>query len=432
MFLELNSNTDITPLRSNNICDKYDYLAAVACGMISGLVDVFLVGSPADSTLVKWTDQQVDKCVMQFAKTTGWSPRAGKENSVASAIGWLEKKYKVNYDQRHSGDINGLFNMSTKNHHMKSLAHSPDPLGLFFSVLSQFTNTSPFLNNGSLIFTKTETFELIGTNPISKLFCGIANWFGHLMSDVAGSSGSRGEVGRGGGLPMPFYELFGMMNFGEIGQYHQTFATLATKAFESGYDLRFGATMAIPVILCETTIRFIWLIRQHFQYRKPLKDCIPSESNDGLRAMLLIGHGSLCLVDGADALIRSHGDPLAFFLRLNLVGWCRLAKLAIKEICIRLKISYGIENMLDALKTINIALSYYLSELEKIDFEAFRREKEISEKIALLMDKADNEEQLNQYLLQATEIMGIELCWKGKYDSFDSFMKDKNARMVFE
>ena len=39
-------------------CDKYDYLSAVACGAVGGLVDIFLVGTPGDSVLGKWTDSQ--------------------------------------------------------------------------------------------------------------------------------------------------------------------------------------------------------------------------------------------------------------------------------------------------------------------------------------------------------------------------------------
>ena len=55
-------------------CDKYDYLIAVGCGAIAGMIDIFLVGSPADSKLMGWTDAQVDKTVMAFAKVCGWSP----------------------------------------------------------------------------------------------------------------------------------------------------------------------------------------------------------------------------------------------------------------------------------------------------------------------------------------------------------------------
>lgn len=50
------------------ISDKYDYMAAVACGAIGGVMDIFLVGMPGEGILGKWTDQQVDKAVMAFAK----------------------------------------------------------------------------------------------------------------------------------------------------------------------------------------------------------------------------------------------------------------------------------------------------------------------------------------------------------------------------
>ena len=160
---------DIKPYFYDDKCDKYDYLIAVACGAIAGLVDIFLVGAPAESKLQGWTDAQVDKTVMRFAKTCGWSPKEGKEKSVASAVGFLEKKFPVNYDQRHSADVNNLFSMSAKNHHMMSLGHSPDIIGLFFSILNQFTSTSTFIANGQLITINTKTFELEGGNFIAKI-----------------------------------------------------------------------------------------------------------------------------------------------------------------------------------------------------------------------------------------------------------------------
>ena len=105
-------------LLQKHACDSSDYLIAVACGAVSGLVDIFLVGAPSQSVIGKWTDAQVDEAVKKFAEKSGWSPRPGKEGNVASAIGYLERQYKVNYDQRYSADVGGAFNMSTKNHHI--------------------------------------------------------------------------------------------------------------------------------------------------------------------------------------------------------------------------------------------------------------------------------------------------------------------------
>ena len=53
--------------------------------------------------------------------------------------------------------------------------------------------------------------------------------------------------------------------------------------------------------------------------------------------MLLIAHGSLCLVDGVDAGLRSGGSVVHFMLRANIVGWARFGTLALKEIEIMIR-----------------------------------------------------------------------------------------------
>lgn len=430
MTYPLSKDTDITVLKHDDKCDKYDYLIATACGIVSGMVDIFLVGAPGDSVIGAWTDNQVDNCVMAFAKRNGWSPRAGKEGNVNSAIAHLENHFKVNYDHRHGGDVDHLFKMSTKNHHMKSLAHSPSPVGLFFSILNQFTSTASFMSNGQLITIKTETFELQGGNFVSKLFCGVANWFGHLMSDVAGSSGA---TTRGSGIVMPFYELFGLCNFGsfKVDGSKESLAQIATRAFESGYDARFGLAMAVPVVLCDLSIRLIWGIRRFFQYKLPLKECIPTSSHADLRVMLLVGNGALCLIDGVDALIRGGGNPVLVFTRLNLVGWCRLATLALKEVFIRVGISIDLQNDIDAYIRINEALQFYLSELEKIDIDAYERETKECERLAGIISAASTNDELNKALHQVTAEMGLTVPWES-HGSLDAFMKDKKAVLRFD
>lgn len=421
----INKNTDTTAIRYNDKCDKYDYLTAVGTGAIAGIVDIMFVGSPTDSKLIQWTDQQVDNCVTLFAKANGWKPTAGKENNVASAIGHLEKKFSVNYDQRHSGDVDGLFSMSAKNHHMKSLAHSPDIIGLFFSVLNQFTGTSTFISNGKLITISAETHELQGGNFIAKIFSGVVNWFGHLMSDIAGSSGA---TGRGCGIVMPFYELFGLCNFGKFNAGNNVLndlATIATKAFETGYDTRFALTMSIPVLISNLLTCLIWSVRRYFQYKKPLRECIPTKQHDDLRVMLIVSNGVLCLFDGADAAIRSGGNWILFFTRLNLIAWVRFLTLVLKEVMIRC----GIESPLDALKRVGVALAQYMQELERIDIEAFKKETENYNLIADKLNHAKTENELNDILHKSFEQLSIPLPWKG---DFDSFMGNKSNRLVFE
>lgn len=418
-------------LRTADKCDKYDYLMAVGCGVIGGVIDIFLVGSPGNSVLEKWSDEQVDKTVKGFAKTVGWTPKDEQKNSVSSAIGFLEKKFKVNYDQRHTADVGNLFNMNTKNHHLMSLSHSPDIVGLFFSILNQFTSTSSFIADGQLITISTDTFELQGKNFIAKIFSGIANWFGHIMSDIAGSSGSRGNTGRGAGVALPFYEIFQFCKFGKfsVKKDKQDLAIIAIRAFQEGYDFRFGLTTIIPIIITELSIRLMWALRRYFQYEKPLRECIPTTDHAELRVMILLGNGTLCVMDGADAAIRSGGNFLIMFTRLNIIAWFRFVSLVLKEICIRLGIKDALQKELEAFKRVNEAILVYLVELEKIDVEAYRREVENYTEYCRLLDKTSDEETLNMVLDLSFKQLGVKKAWKG---DFDEFMKNRSNHLVFE
>ena len=325
-------------------CDKYDYMIAAFCGVVAGLIDSFFVGMPDQSKLGNWTNDQTDKFVEKIAKLNGWKPKDESGNNIASAIKWLEDKYKVSYDQATGKAANDLLGMSMANHHIKSLGHAPDLVGLLFAIIDQFTSTSHFLDNGRLIVFDTKTSSLRGKTFVGKLFCGFSNWLGHLISDVAGSSTGRGNNtnAHGSGLPMPFFELFQLCNKGSFKIYSSndksntakelSLADLSVKIFENHYDARFGMAQAIPVAINEILIRLLWAIKSRFYSDKSWEECIPIGSHPELRRMLLTGHGVLCLVDGIDAAARSKGQILIFALHLNFVAWKRLAFAGLMEI----------------------------------------------------------------------------------------------------
>lgn len=422
------SETNRKLLQNEDKCDKYDYIAAVACGAIGGMIDIFLVGAPGESTLGGWTDRQVDKAVMAFSRKMGWNPKEKNINNVKSAIGFLERNSKVNYDQRKPGDVNDLFNISPKTHHMMSLAHSPDIVGLFFSILNQFTSTSTFIANGKLVTISTDTFELQGGNFVMKIMCGISNWIVHLMSDIAGSSGAHN---RGTGIVMPFYEFFGYCRIGSFNYKNEkkNLAEIAQLAFTQGYDFRFGMTQAIPVVVTELTIRLVWALRRYIQYHKTLKECVPSNKNADLRVMLLIGNGTLCIMDGVDAGIRSGGNFVTFFMRMNLCAWVRFATLVLKEVCIRVGLSNALQRQLDAYQRINELLVEYLNQLKQIDLELYKREIQEFEKVVTIFTRANSERELNNLLIEKFEEMGIKKPWEG---DFNEHMSNKQGKLVFE
>jgi hypothetical protein len=308
-------------------------MIAGTCGLIGGVIDVFFVGLPGQGALTHFTDDLTNSAVQKFAKFNGWNGPREDSDPTKSAITFLEKSFKVNYDQATSDGNNGtggvVKNMYTTNHHIKSLGHSPDLVGLFFSIVDQFNNTAHFVDGGRIITIDTETFELQGADVISKFFAGFTNWLGHLFSDVAGSSGAKG---RGSGIPIPFYSLLQFINFGEFGLHRQTFAKVAVQVFENGYDLRHGMALSIPVLITELLTRLMWTVKQRFYHKKSWDSCIPSASNPELRRMLLIGHGSLCLLDTTDAALRSVGNMIQFMLRSNILAWARFGTLALKEL----------------------------------------------------------------------------------------------------
>ena len=340
----LNETVDsIKYLRPN--CDKLDYILAAACGALCGFIDIFLVEKPRNSSLGNVSNEWFAAITMNFA--TLCHPDKKKFDSLKSALQFLEKEFNVPYDQTGLGDAGReVFGLSPTNHHFKSLAHNPSLLGLFFSILNQFTNTSHFITDGQLVSLSqaNEKWELQGGNIPARLFCGFANWFGHLISDVSGSSGSKG---RGMGIPSPFWVwtndiIVIKRNLGITpNEADKAINELALNIFQKGYDTRFQAVQAIPVFLNELLVRFVYAIRRLFRYfaetdkeKRSLalmwKKCEPF-SNPTVRRMLTVAHGAFCLIDVGEAAAKGFAsgggvfNAGEFVLHLNIVGVGRFA-----------------------------------------------------------------------------------------------------------
>lgn len=329
-------------------CDKLDYILATSSGALCGIIDIFLVGKPGESPLGNITDKWFVARMIDFAKLC--NPEKKNFDSLDSALRFLEKKFKVPYDQTGLGDAGKtIFDLTAKNHHFKSLAHNPSLLGLFFSILDQFSNTSHFVTDGQLVSLQQadEKWELRGGNIPSKLFCGFANWIGHLISDVSGSSSSAAKGNRGTGLPSPLWtwtnDIIAIKaKLGlSVTETDKAMNELALNIFEKGYDIRFQTAQAIPVFLNELLVRLIYAIRRLFRYFSEIpktersfalmwKKCEPF-SNATVKRMLTVAHGTFCLVDVGDAVGRSliagggTFNAVEFVLRLNVVGVGRFA-----------------------------------------------------------------------------------------------------------
>ena len=320
-------------------CDRLDYTLAASSGALCGIIDIFLVGKPDESILGNITDKWFENRTCDFAKACGW--KGNDKNPVKSAIGYLERKFKVPYDQRGAGDSMSFIDLTPSNHHFKSLSHNPTLLGLFFSILDQFTNSSHFIADGRLVelVNASDTFELRGNSVIGKLWCGIVNWFGHLMSDVSGSSGG---LTRGKGIPSPLWAWTNSViaikaKLGiKASQFDKDINEMAIKIFEQGFDARFQVTQVIPVVINELIVRLFYSVRRLIQYySETTKDnrsfkemwskCEPF-SNPTVKRMLLVAHGTFCLIDIGEATVMGFAtapgafNPKEFFMRLNIAG----------------------------------------------------------------------------------------------------------------
>lgn len=319
-------------------CDKLDYALSAGIGALCGVLDIFLVGKPEESPLGDLSDKWFEDRVQDFARLVC----PGKNNDTpAQAIQNLGLRFKVPYDQRGAGDAGKeIFKLNPYNHHFKSLAHNPTLLGLFFSVLDQFANTSHFVADGQLIELEEADgkFELHGKTLPAKLFCGAANWFGHLMSDVAGSPGSKG---RGMGIPSP---IWAWVNDAVViceklnmpgREFRKNLGELAVKVYTEGFDLRFQTAQVIPVLVNELLIRLVYSLRRMFSYAALRRDgqivgsmweyCSPF-GNPTVERMLTVAHGMFLLFDAGDATIHAVAvgagtfNAAEFFLRLNIAG----------------------------------------------------------------------------------------------------------------
>lgn len=312
--------------------DKWDYTIAAASGLLTGLLDAFWVGDMKNAQ--ELSSDKIDGFVKKVAKKkTGYSG-----DSVSGAINSLEKNYKIPSDNIWKGTGKRI---SADTHHLDDMAHHPTLLGLFFSILTQFTYKGYFQNKEGNWFAfdvDEEGKKLIGMNLGSKLSAGVINWFFHLVSDMAGSSGARAGGSLGKGIPGPIVafakEIACIPGINKTKLPHQL-----KVAFDNYHcDFRCELTQSIPVLLNEIIVRTFYMIRrlvieikrcksgaEKFQL-KNLKNIIPF-NNRTIARMMTVASGTFVAVDMADAAIRAAGTgPAAgatFVMHLNIPGIAR-------------------------------------------------------------------------------------------------------------
>lgn len=182
----------------SNQSDKYDYLIAVASGILCGMLDIFWVGDFSLENGRNFVSDKVDSFVQKTANILGF-----KGENLNDAVKFLEERFPIPSDGNTSDFGGGL------QHHFRDFAHHPTIVGLFFSLLTQFTERSfgTDVNGVFRVFTVPDkSKKFIGDDIPDKIFKGTVVWFFHLVSDMAGSS-KTASISGGTGIPGPILSI---------------------------------------------------------------------------------------------------------------------------------------------------------------------------------------------------------------------------------
>lgn len=353
--------------RYTNYADKTDYALAIASGIIAGIVDSIFVGEFSLDYANQWGNEQTEKLVVKIAKSQGF-----KGDELAGAVKHLEEDFPIAADKATNAFGGGL------QHHLRDFSHHPTPVGLICSIMTQFTGKvygTDVAGKFNAIQLNEDGLALVGKNFQEKITFGVINWFFHLASDVAGSSGSimKGSVGTG--LPGPLVSLLKELSALSIFQKqnengYKELSVYISKLFNGTllgskdangrlsplkFDLRTEMGVAqqiskqtIPVIINECVVRAFFFLRQLMhelsKSNKNLQNInwnnvIPAH-NRTLDRMLTISSMTFTIADTADAAVRSAiesgGNWILFsgkfVAHFNYVGAGRAALSIVREI----------------------------------------------------------------------------------------------------
>ena len=397
-------NTDID--RLTNHADGVDYAIAVTCGIVTGIFDAVIVGEWNFKNAKDISNQEINKRVMDFAKKdpeyADFLKNKRNKNSdperLENAIEFLEKKYKLPGDGGYKPYKDK--GITDKTHHLDDFCHHPTLVGLVCCILVQFTGIATYRSSsGEVIKVPIEVNQygnFVSQETWGKFFAGVINWFfnvaktinnrkGHLMSDMAGSSGSVGKGHEGAGLPGSFLSTakelaslpcFKDSNFAEnlrkayqngigdgkkqldLGPFNSLFQGASSKV-----DMRTEMAVkhelkrqAVPVLINELLVRGLYFIRRFITQMRQRnsvvdldwKEVMPFRNRTIVR-MMTIAAGTFTAIDMADAAIRSAIKSGGFnapvflsnmILRVNFVGIGRFAVAVVTDTGMGLKRNY--------------------------------------------------------------------------------------------
>ena len=325
MTIEIEDIEENEENSETNASHRVDYLLAAGCGLIAGAIDSLWVGKFDFDRAREWGSERINDFIVAVAKMDpGY-----KGDDIKSAIKFLEKKYPFVGDRATSEFGGG------RQHHLRDFSHHMSLGGLAFSLLTQFTGKVYGTDqHGVFMAVPVADEELIGKTIEEKLMLGVVRWFYHMVSDMAGSSGSPGK---GTGIPGPILSFMKQLSalpiFKDAMLDEASFRKMLSKLFngtllktvgEDGkkiyrrFDLRAElgiahelARQSVPVLVNECLVCVCYAARQLYAM------CMSGEVSD-LKSLLNVGIGALL----------PHGSPLGTRMVTIATGVFSVADLA--------------------------------------------------------------------------------------------------------
>ena len=179
-----------------NKLDKWDTAISVSSAVITVACDFFFVEDIDLKKAHEWGVKKTDEFVMSVSKKCGY-----QGDDISGAIKYLEDRYHMAGD-----DLTHEFGGGSA-HHLRDFSHHPTPVGLVFSILTQITGKCYGTDTrGAFVCYDVPNWQ--EKDFVSGIYMGVISWGMHLISDMAGSSGTRKGLGEGTGLPGLIMSLF--------------------------------------------------------------------------------------------------------------------------------------------------------------------------------------------------------------------------------
>lgn len=348
---------------------KSDYSVAAASGILAGIIDSIYTGEFSLIQISQKGSGIVDRLIGKAAQLQGYT---GSLSDKPDLIRFLENNFPLAADKAVNEFGGGL------QHHLRDFSHHFSPIGLCCSLYTQFTGKvlgTDTAGNFIVIPLGGRENDLIGRSIPEKIVFGTVNWFFHLASDMAGSSGSvlQGRMGTGipGGLvsllkTMSAFPLFKNQN--EKG--YKEFSVAVSKLFNGTmlkvkdtngqlvnipFDFRFETGLAqsvwrqiLPVLINELVVRVFFLLSRFVSEMINEKDWKAAlekvkhsqiQNRRTLDRMLAVSSLTFTAFDLTDAAVRAAVETRCnyilfgrkFAAKINYIGAARCICAVIKE-----------------------------------------------------------------------------------------------------